>query len=235
MATTTAADLSNTGTLFRSPEQIARMLTTLLGNGQTVQCDLAAGEMLFESRLLFVDPARAFIVMESGASESATAELLARPNASFHSSTGGSHIEFSAAGSQRVEHEGSPAVRLSFPEILIAQQSRAAERVVLQPREPLKFVADTGGPLSFDGTLVDISPGGFACLQYAPSITLEPGTVLKECCIEMPGRPSATADLEIRYSRLVTLPDGRREIRSGCRFLDAKPELKALLASFFVH
>lgn len=235
MTTTTAADHSITGVMSRSPEEIARVLATLVGNGQAVQCDLAAGQMLFESRLLFVDPARAFILMESGTNESATAALLARPRASFHCSSGSRHIEFSAAGSRRVEHEGSPAVRLSFPEILITQQARAAERVNLKPRVPLKFVADAGGPISFNGTLVDISPGGFACLQYAPSITLEPGTLLKDCSIEIPGRPSATADLEVRYSRMVTLPDGSHEIRSGCRFLNTMPELKALLASFFTH
>lgn len=227
-----AADLSITGVMSRSPEEIARVLNLLLQSGDTVQCNLAAGGMLFESRVLFVDPAHAYILLESGANEEATAALLARPRASFHASSGGRHVEFSAAGARRVEHEGGPAVRLSFPEILITQQSRASERVCVLPQVALKLVADAGGPLSFMGTLVDISAGGFACMEYAPSITLEPGTLLKGCRIEVHGRPPATADLEVRYSRMTTLPDGRRAIRSGCRFLNTNPELKALLASF---
>ena len=235
MATSTAEDLSIAGVLSRSPEEIARVLRTLLGNRQAVRCDLAAGKMLFESRLLFVDPAHAYILMESGADESAMAALLARPRASFHASSDSQRIEFSAAGSRRVEHKGSPAVRLSFPEILITQQGRASERVSIRPQVPLKFVADAGGPLSFNGTLIDISPGGFACLEYAPSITLEPGTLLKDCRIEMPGRPPATADLEVRYSHMTALPGGAHAIRSGCRFVNSTPELTALLASFFAH
>jgi c-di-GMP-binding flagellar brake protein YcgR len=221
--------------MSRSPGEIARALVSLLRNGRAVRCNLAAGKMIFESRLLFVDPAHTCILIETGSNETATAALLARPHASFHASSDGQHIEFSAAGSRRVEYKGSPAIRLSFPAMLVTQQSRAFERVSVQPPVPLKFVADAGGPLSFNGTLVDISPGGFACLEYAPSITLEPGTFLKGCRIEMPGRPSATADLEVRYSRMISQPDGRHAVRSGCSFLNATPELKALLSSFFAH
>lgn len=235
MATSTAEDLSIAGVLSRSPEEIARVLRTLLGNRQAVRCDLAAGKMLFESRLLFVDPAHAYILMESGADESAMAALLARPRASFHSLPDSWHIEFAAAGARRTEYEGRPVIRLGFPEILVTQQRRSYERISLQPQVPLHFVADAGGPISFDGAMVDISAGGIGTLQYASNITLEPGTTLKDCRIELPGRPAVTADMEVRYSRMETLADGRRAVRSGFRFVDTTPALKGLLESFFTH
>jgi hypothetical protein len=80
---------------------------------------------------------------------------------------------------------------------------------------------------------VDISEGGIGFVQYAPNITLEPGTVLKGCRIEVPGGRSVTLDLEVRYSRPVTLPGGRVALRSGCRFVNVPAEARALLASFF--
>jgi hypothetical protein len=233
MAASTASDLSITGILSRSPEEIGRLLTLLLGGGEMVQCDLDGGEIVFESRLLYVDPARAYILLEPGKSDVATAALLARPRASFHANLKSWQVEFSAAGSRRTVHNGGPALRLDFPEILATRQNRSVERAVVRPHEPLQFVADAGGPISFDGVLIDISPAGFAFLQYAPNITLEPGTILKGCCIALPGRPPATVDLEVRYSRMDALPDGRRAVRSGCRFVDTPPGLKALLASFF--
>jgi c-di-GMP-binding flagellar brake protein YcgR len=235
MAKETAADLSTTGVMSRSPEEIARVLSMLLGRAQAVRCDLAGGEILFESRLLFVDPARAYIVLQSGANEAALAALLARPRASFHSLPDSWHIEFAASGPQRTEYEGQPAIRLRFPEILVTQQRRSYERISIQPQVPLHFVADAGGPISFDGTMVDISAGGLGYLQYAPNITLEPGTSLKGCRIELPGRPPVTVDLEVRYSRMETLPDGRRAVRSGFRFVDTTPALKRLLESFFMN
>ena len=235
MAEDSAGDLSTTGVLSRSPADIARVLAMLLGRGQALRCDLAGGEIAFESRLLFVDPARAYILMAAGASEPAVAALLARPRASFHSSPDNWHIEFAAAGPQRAEHAGRPAIRLGFPDILVTQQRRAYERVSLQPQVPLQFVADAGGPISFDGEMVDISAGGLGYLQYAPNITLEPGTLLKGCRIELPGRRPVTVDLEMRYSRMETLPDGSRAVRSGFRFVNSPPALQALLESFFTR
>lgn len=235
MAMMAAADISTTGTMSRSSEEIARVLAMLLSRRLPVCCDLAGGEILFESRLLYVDPARAFVLMESSPDELAVAALLARPRASFRCAPGRSYIEFPVAGARRAEHEGRPAIRLRFPEIMITQQRRLSERIDVRPNEPLKFVADAGGPLSFHGALVDISSAGFGFLQYSPRITLEPGTVLKGCCIELPGRPSVSVDLEVRYSRMEALPQGGNAIRSGCCFLNTRPEVRQLLESFFAH
>jgi c-di-GMP-binding flagellar brake protein YcgR len=233
MAKESAADLSTTGVMSRSKEEIARVLAMLLGRGQALRCDLAGGELVFESKLLLVDPARAYILIEPGASAPALLALLARPRASFHASPDGWHIEFAASGPLRAEHAGKPAVRLDFPEILVTQQRRAQPRLAVEPRASLHFVADAGGPLSFDGALVDISRAGFGFLQYAPGITLEPGTILKGCRVELPQRPAVSVDLEVRHSSMTDLPDGRRVVRSGFRFLNSTPELNALLASFF--
>lgn len=116
-----------------------------------------------------------------------------------------------------------------------SQQRRLSERIDIQPNAPLKFVADVGGPLSFHGVLIDISSAGFGFLQYSPRITLEAGTVLKGCCIEIPARPSVSVDLEVRYSRMETLPQGGNAIRSGCCFVNTRPEVRRLLESFFLH
>lgn len=233
MAKETAADLSTRGVMSRSPEDIARVLSMLLERGQAVNSDLAGGKIVFESRLLYIDPARAYVMVETGANEPALAALLERPRASFHASPDGWHIEFAAAGAQRAEHEGRPSVRLRFPEILVTQQRRAQERVSLRPQVPLHFVADAGGPISFDGAMIDVSIDGLGIVQYAPGITLEPGTVLKGCRIDLPGQPLATVDMEVRYTRQATLPDARRVLRSGCRFVKPTPQFRAALEAFF--
>ena len=233
MAKEKAADLSTTGVMSRSPEDIARVLSMLLERGQAVNSDLAGGKIVFESRLLYVDPARAYVMVEPGANEPALTALLERPRASFHASPEGWHIEFAAAGAQRAEHEGQAAIRLRFPEILITHQRRARERLRLESQVPLHFVVDAGGPLSFDGTMVDVSIDGLGILQYGPGITLEPGTLLKGCRIDLPRQPLATVEMEVRYSRQATLPDGRRVVRSGCRFVNLAPEFKAALEAFF--
>lgn len=228
-----SSDLSTTGVISRSAEEIARLLAMLAARGEPVCSNLAEGGLRFESRLRFVDPGHSFILLDPGANEAANEALLARPRASFHASAGGWNIEFAAAAPQRARHEGRDAIRLRFPEILVSQQRRAHERASVRPQVPLHFVADAGGVISFDGDMVDISAGGIGFLQYAPDITLEPGTILKGCRIEPPGQAPVELDLEVRYSSLVTLPDGKRALRSGCRFVNPSAEVKALLAAYF--
>lgn len=228
----TAADLSTTGVMSRAPDEIARVLTMLLGRAEAVRADLAGGSVTFVSRLRLVDPAHAFILLDADANESANEALLARPRASFHASPDTWHIEFAAAEPQRVQHEGRPAIRLRFPEILVTQQRRAHKRLDV-PKVPLHFVADAGGVISFDGYMVDIGAGGIGLLQYAAGITLEPGTLLKGCRIEPPGRAPVFVDLEVRYSKPIELPDGQRAVRSGCRFVNPSADVQALLAAYF--
>lgn len=228
-----APDLAATGVISRSPPEIARVLGALAAHGATLRSSIAEGGLLFESRLQHVDPAHGFILLEPCASESANAALLTRPRASFHASTGGWHIEFAASGPRLAQHEGRQVIRLAFPEVLVSQQRRAHERVSVQPQAPLHFVADAGGVISFEGAMVDISAGGIGFLQYAPDITLEPGTILRGCRIEPPGREALEVDLEVRYSVPVTLPDGRQVHHSGCRFVDPSAEVRALLEAYF--
>ena len=47
-----------------------------------------------------------------------------------------------------------------------------------------------------------------------------------------PGKPTLIADLEVRYSKPVLLPNGQRAHRSGCVFLNPTREITELIESF---
>ena len=228
-----APDLTLAGLVTRAPEEIARVLGVLAARGEPLRANIGGGELAFTSRLRLVDPGRAFILLEPGADEAANAALLARPRASFRASVGTMHVEFAAADPLRAQHEGRSLIRLRFPDVMATKQQRAHERRSVEPRAPLRFVADAGGVLSFDGQMIDISEGGIGLVCYSSGITLEPGTVLTGCRIEVPGRAPVTVDLEVRYSCPVALPDGTPALHSGCRFVNPTEEVKALLAAFF--
>lgn len=226
--------LSTTGVVSRSPAEIARVLAMLAGRGQAILCDLGAGELIFVSQLRHIDPQRQFIALDPDPNVAANAALLARPRASFHAEPPGWHLEFAASHPMETRWEGRPAIRLEFPDVLSTKQRRMHERVAL-PEVPLHFVADAGGVISFEGAMVDVSAGGVGLLQYAPGITLEPGTILKGCHVELPGQPPVAVDLEVRYSFLTPLPDGRNVVRSGCRFIEPTPAVRRALEGFFKH
>ena len=213
-----------------SPEEIAAVLAIVQGEKGSITAHLKGGELLFTSQLRTVDPVGAWIIIDPSADEAANAALLARPRCTFFASIPGGHVEFAAADPQRIEHDGKPAIRLKFPNVLADRQRREYDRTAVWPQIPLVCVADDGGILSFKGGLVDISIGGLGFLMYDPNITLEPGTVLKGCRIDPYNDAPLVVDLEVRYSEMVDLADGTHAERSGCRVVEHPESLKEFVA-----
>lgn len=222
------------GQMLRSPEEIFRLLNLLVVHGDPIVSDLGGGERLFHSRLRFVDPARAYIIIELSADESANMALLARPRATFHAEPGAWRIEFALADPQPTSpHEGAPGIRLRFPKIVASHRRRADERANAPPQKELRCIIDAGGVMPFDGTMANVSKGGIGFLQYDSTISLEPGTVLKGCRFESPSGKSIVVNMEVRYSQLVDLEDGTQVQRSGCRFLNLSAEETARIEELF--
>ena len=220
-----AASNTITGLMSRNPAEIARVLDKAKAAGVPVRVHFPG--MTFESQIFLVDPANARVVFAWSAREAANQALLSRPRCTFHCEMAGWHIEFVAAAPRAVKFHGRKLIECRFPEILASNARREHERTEASPTLALRVVADAGGIMPFEARIVDIAPGGVGFLVYADGITLEPGTVLRGCRIQLPGATGsrATADLEVRYSRPVTLANGRRLMRSGCRFLKPSPQL----------
>ena len=226
--------VSVVGQMLHLPEEISRALNSLVIRGEPILSDLGGGKLLFRSRLRFVDPAREYIIIELSPDDAANCALLARPGATFHAEPGAWRVEFAAADPQPTSaHEGAPGIRLRFPEIVAGHRRRVDERSGAPPQKELRCIIDAGGVMPFNGHVANVSKGGIGFLQYDPTISLEPGTVLKGCRIESPTGESIVVDMEVRYSQLVDLEDGRQVQRSGCRFLHLSAEETARIEELF--
>ena len=222
------------GQMLRTPEEIARVLNSLVMRGEPVISDLGGGKLLFRSRLRFVDPARTYLIMERSPDEGANKALLARPRATFHAEPGGWRVEFAAADPRLTSaSEGAPGIRLRFPEIVAGHRRRESERCDTPPQQELRCVVDEAGVMPFDAAMTNVSKGGIGFLQYDPTISLEPGTVLRGCRIDSPSGESIVVDMEVRYSQLITLADGTRVQSSGCRFIDLSADETARVEALF--
>jgi c-di-GMP-binding flagellar brake protein YcgR len=226
--------ISLVGQMLRTPEEIARVLNSLVMRGEPIVSDLGGGKLLFHSKLRFVDPGRAYIIIELSPDNAANKALMARPRATFHAEPGGWRVEFAAADPRPTSpNEGAPGIRLRIPEIVAGHRRRSDERANAPPQHALRCVIDEGGVMPFDGTMANVSKGGIGFLQYDPTISLEPGTLLKGCRIENAGGESIVVDMEVRYSQLVDLGNGKQAQSSGCRFLNLAPEETARIEQLF--
>lgn len=222
------------GQMLRTPDEIARVLNSLVTRGEPIVSDMGGGKLLFRSRMRFIDSARTYIIIELSTDAAANRALLARPRATFHAEPGGWRVEFAAADPRPTSaHEGAAGIRLRFPEIVAGHRRRESERSEAPPQQELRCVIDEAGVMPFDGTMTNVSKGGIGFLQYDPAINLEPGTLLKGCRITSAAGQSMFIDMEVRYSQLVTLADGTQAQSSGCRFVDLSAEDTARIETFF--
>ena len=222
------------GQMLRLPEEIARVLNSLVMRGQAIVSDLDGGKRPFQSRVRYVDPERTYIIIELSSDELANQALFARSRATFHAEPGGWRIEFAAADPQHTSpHEGAPGIKLRFPEIVSGHRRRADTRVEAPAEKQLRCIIDEAGVMPFDGTMVNVSKGGIGFLQYDPTITLEPGTVLRGCRIYSADGDSIVVDMEVRYSQLTDLGDDRKVQSAGCRFLNLSDEDAARIEQMF--
>ena len=220
--------------MLRLPEEIARVLNSLVMRGQAIVSDLDGGKRPFQSRVRYVDPERTYIIIELSSDELANQALFARSRATFHAEPGGWRIEFAAADPQHTSpHEGAPGIKLRFPEIVSGHRRRADTRVEAPAEKQLRCIIDEAGVMPFDGTMVNVSKGGIGFLQYDPTITLEPGTVLRGCRIYSADGDSIVVDMEVRYSQLIDLGDEQQMQSAGCRFLNLSVEDAARIGKMF--
>jgi c-di-GMP-binding flagellar brake protein YcgR len=215
--------------LLRSRSKIAPVLEALAARRQQITVELRDNQGIVSTQLVFADPVGDFIIVAAAADEPLNAALLALGRMTLVAEPDDWHIEFVGVEPSEVEHDGVAAIRMAYPEILAVQQRRQTERYDAAPKVLLRCVADAGGFAPFDARIKDISFGGISVLLYPPDVMLEPGTVLAGSRIEIPGIDIVTVDLEVRYSELVTLEDGKRVRCSGFRFLNAPDEVKQML------
>lgn len=212
--------------MSRSATEIARVLER--AKRERVPATAFFPNLTFQAPLLLVDPRAGRIVLGRCNVEAANAAVLARPRCTFHCEMSGWHVEFVAAEPRAVLFRKRQLIQCRFPELLASNPRRAHDRVRLRAPLPLRVHADAAGIMPFEAFILDFGIGGVGFLCYASSITLEPGTVLRGCRVVLPGGAECVADLEVRYSQAITLPNGRRAMRSGCRFLSTAAPLAAL-------
>jgi hypothetical protein len=212
--------------MSRSAKEIARVLDKAKNEGVPVTAFFP--NFTFQAPLLLVDPKGGRILLNRCPVEAANAAVLSRPRCTFHCELAGWHVEFVAAEPRAVVFKRRNLIQCRFPELIASNPRRSRDRVRLQAPLPLRVHADAAGIMPFEALILDLGLDGIGFLAYPSNITLEPGTVLRGCRIALPRGAQCVADLEVRYSQAITLPNGKRAMRSGCLFLTPCPQIAAL-------
>lgn len=217
--------------LYCSRIEIYRILQALEHKRSSLFVEIGDGRM-FVSHVLSVDPDTGHFVIAYCANKSLNNALFDLPVLEFTANHRGAQLVFQVSHPSDTQFDGRPAIQFEFPQSLILHHRREQPRIPTPQDVSLRCVADEGNAISFEARITDISLDGMGGMLYDSGIMLTAGTVLKGCRIITPRGEAIVADLKVRYTVTVTLPDGTLARRAGVRFMQKPEQIQALIDMF---
>jgi c-di-GMP-binding flagellar brake protein YcgR len=226
--------LATTGQLLvRSGMEIGRILDSILEDGDTMTANLPA-HLLFLSRLLYVEPVKAYMLLSYCDHKPANTAVLGARSVTLHCNHRGAQFAFSGGNPRHSVHAGQPCIQCALPTAVLATQQRRANQRVQVPAQAPVACDVRMGVLSFEAKVVDVSLDGIGTLVSDGTIPLCAGTRLERARIRHPQHEPIFVDLEVRFVSRVTLPSGERASRIGCKVLSSPQDLEELIRLFII-
>jgi c-di-GMP-binding flagellar brake protein YcgR len=211
------------------------VLEALVAEGEEVLARSAARDLSYSVHLCRLDPQRRFFVIAASAGRLSPDALPADARVSFEVLFGEWRVAFSADHPHPVTHEGKPAVQLEFPASISITRRRQHARASVPRHGELRLVAYSGAAPIFEATITDVGRGGLGLVLEFGGDSLHPGMVLGACRIERKDGEPVTVDLEVRHTNATILPDGKRVVRAGCRFLALSAAATRLVEEYLAN
>ena len=145
------------------------------------------------------------------------------------------HYQFDLIVSAATSINEQAAIDCLFPTQMLSLQRRDFYRLSIPLSTPLSCLIplQQGGDVEI--SMSDISLGGVGLLGFVPDISLDIGSILHNCRIELPQVGLITADIEICTSNELIMKNGIRTIRSGCRFINLSGSGQTLVQRYINH
>lgn len=217
---------------LHSRDEIGRVLRDLIRNNDLITAYYTPHDFLLTT-LLGMDKEKTRLYVDVSTDENINRRVLASDRLIFVGRHYQVRVQFTASGAVPGQFTGGPAFILPFPESMLRVQRREFYRLVasLVDRPQCFFTTEDGHPVEL--TILDISLGGIAVIE--PDTDCEglwlPGNVIRNCQVDLPeGR--VVSDVEVRNRFTISLPDGKPQVRVGCRFLHLEPRMNAELQRY---
>jgi Flagellar regulator YcgR len=229
-----ASRLSNTGQLLvRSGIEIDRLLRAMVDERTAVQASLR--DVMFLSRVVAADADEQQLMLAYSEHKPANAAVLALPAVTLKCNHHGAQFAFSCTKPRQAMHSGHPAIRMTAPAIVLAQEQR---RPLTRPKH-VPAEADVTcelrlGLQAFGAKLVDVGLDGAAYMLCDPAIPVCAGTRLQGARIRAAGTEPVVVDVDVSKVDHAKLPDGKRATRIGCRIAAGREDIEKLIRLFII-
>jgi len=220
--------------LVRSGIEIGRLLSSMREDGDAVTGNLPS-QMLFLSKLLYVEPVRGYMLLSYSDRKAANTEALAARSLTLRCNHRGAQFAFAGDKPRQMAHAGQPCIQCGLPTAILGMQQRRGgpARVQVPAQAPVRCDLRMGLQ-AFASRVVDVSLDGIGALVSDPAIPLCAGTRLERARIWHPQVEPFHVDLEVRHVTRATLANGQRVSRIGCKVLGSREVLEELIRLFII-
>ena len=204
-----------------SRREIVVLLQGILESKQLIRMIFGNGSEAIVTTILEVDDATNMVTIDCGPDQAQNQRIVDSDNVSFDTSLDRIRIVFFTTHLDGCLHEGKPAFCFTIPTSLIRLQRREYYRV-RTPRSNVELFqeAEEGTKQKFTAYLQDISAGGVGLLDEQMLMDNSFGCIYENCRITLSDKSVIVANLQVRSSQEMTLPNGRKVRRLGCEFLN---------------
>ncbi len=218
--------------LVRSGIEIGRLLDSMLEDRDAVTASLPQ-QVLFLSQLVYVEPVRGFMLLEFSDHKAANTAALSSRSLTLRCNHRGAQFAFIGGAPRQTAYRGQACIQTSLPTQILGMQRRAQVRVNIPANAPVGCDVRMGLQ-KFAARVADVSHDGLCMLITDPTIPLCAGTRLERARIHHPQVDPFEVDFEVRNVARVTLPNGERATRIGCRVAGTREVLEELIRLFII-
>lgn len=221
----------------QSRREILSLLCTIQQLNLLVNLSFAGGEGVITT-ILAVDAARNLVVFDSARSELTNKRLSTAGQVGFSTSINGVGISFAAPRVDLVRFDQRPALKIALPQEMIRLQRRDNFRVMMPIANPAYCLIPPAPGLNqtqIRAVIIDLSCGGAAIAENEGALGMKVGDSMPDCRLLLHEMEPVTVTLEVCNTALLTLHNGIKKTRLGCRFVDIPADLPSVLQRYILN
>lgn len=212
------------------------LLRDMAAAGCMVTVFFGGEEKFVLTSVLGVDASQGCITFDAGPDATAMPALLQAGEIAASTTLEGIRILFSCGRGEACLWNGRPAFRTAIPVVMFRMQRRESFRVPAPVTEPVMCrirLDDAGHALRY--RIADLSGKGVSLLVDEPDMPFEPGMVLHDCHMELPGSGTVRGAMTVVRVEADPTPAQARRRRVACSFCNLPGPTQTLVHKYVLE
>ncbi len=217
----------NTFERISSSELVAGYLRRLMDAHTLLKVSIPKHTEICNTIMVIINENENFLILDKLHPESGHIAFMEKKRCAIEAHLQGVSMGFTAQLEKLIEHEDSPAYRISFPKEMLYHQKRSAFRAPVGVSNEIKVTLSGEDNSLHTGTLCNISTGGFCVnLRKQTAEKLKIGEIFDTCRFTTNAGVSIESAAEVRN---IKINDDKKIYRAGMSFVEISPqELRAV-------